>query len=321
LILSLIALSASGTVFALTSSANDLASYYFDGVIGFPISFSKMFKIFLMIIVGYILLWKILKDRLTTNYAHLVFLLLYTQALLVYVVWHYNSDGFKARAFMYVLTAGLLMFSFRHIITWHYKNYIARAIVAIAVIIYVDSVSDVLKSKRQYEKIFDRHVTYEWNMDRAHIVSTMNPIYFQNGVNLIQKYCKDQNGIYIVSEYDNFLPFLAHKYSLMPFFDMKWYLITPQELNKSIRVLQKNKPEYLFVDTGIDRNLNNEIIDPKFPEIGYLHQESIWRAQRLKLLNQIFESVADDYELVEQGYLISVYKKKYNTPNKKLKNF
>lgn len=310
LMLSLLTFLIAWAIFVLTSSTNDLASYYLDGVIGFPISFSEMFKLFLMIIVGYVFLWKILKDRLTTNYTHLVFLFLYAQALLIYVVWHYNPDGFKARAFIYVLIAGLLMFSFRHIIAYRYKNFIAGAMVAVAIIIYIDSVSDVLKSKRQYEKIFDQHVTYEWNMDRAHIVSTMNPIYFQNGIDLIQKYSKDHNGIYIVSEYDNFLPFLAHKYSLMPFFDMKWYLITPKELNKSIRVLQKNKPEYLFVDTGIDRNLNNEIIDSKFPEIGYLNQESIWRVQRLKLMYQIFQSVSDDYELVEQGDLIAVYKRK-----------
>ncbi len=309
LILSLVAFLIAGAIFVLTSSANDLASYYLDGVIGFPISFSKMFKIFLMIIIGYVLLWKVLKDRLTTNYSHLIFLFLYVQALLVYVVWHFESNGFKARAFIYVLMVGLLAFHFRNIIAQRYKYYITMAVVSIAMIVYFDSVSGVLKSKRQYEKIFDRHVTYAWNMDRAHIISTMNPIYFQNGVDLIQKYSEDHNGIYIVSEYDNFLPFLAHKYSLMPFFDMKWYLITPKELNKSIGVLKTNKPKYLFVDTGIDRNLNNEIIDPNFPEIGYLNQESIWRAQRLKLMNKIFQSVASDYELVEKGYLISVYKK------------
>jgi len=147
-------------------------------------------------------------------------------------------------------------------------------------------------------------------MDRAHIISTMNPLYFQNGVDLIQKYSNGQNGIYIVSEYDNLLPFLAHKYSLMPFFDLKWYLITPKELDKSIKTLQVNKPEYIFIDTGIDRNVNNEIIDQKLPKIGYLNQESIWRVQRLKLLNEVFQSVANDYQLVEKGYLISVYKRK-----------
>jgi hypothetical protein len=309
LILSLIALLIAGIIFVFTSSANDLASYYLDGVIGFPISFFQMFKIFLMIIVGYVLLWKILKDRLTTNYTHLIFLLLYAQALLLYVVWHYNPDGFKARAFIYILTIALLLFPFRKMVSDRWKSYLMIGVASIMALIYLDSVFKVIKSKRQYEKIFEHHKTYEWNMDRAHIVSTMNPLYFQNGVDLIQKYSKNQNGIYIVSEYDNFLPFLAHKYSLMPFFDMKWYLITLKELNKSIKTLQENKPEYIFVDTGIDRNLNNEVIDPKFPEIGYLHQESTWRVQRLKLLNEVFQSVASDYELIEKGSLISVYKK------------
>lgn len=295
--------------FILTSSSNDLAHYYIDGVIGFPISFHQMFKIFLLIIVGYILLWKILKDRLSSHYIYLIFLVIYAQELILYVVWHYNSDGFKARAFIYILTVSLLLFPLRNILFSRFKNRLIVVTIVIVGIVYIQSVLNIHHSKRKYEKIFEHHVTYNWDMDRAKIISTMNPLYFQNGVDLIQKYSKDQNGIYIVSEYDNFLPFLAHKYSLMLFFDMKWYLITPKELNKSIKTLQANKPEYIFVDTGIDRNLNNEIIDSKFPEIGYLHQESAWRVQRLRLLNEVFQSVASDYELVEKGYLISVYKR------------
>jgi hypothetical protein len=298
------------STFILTSSANDLAHYYIDGVIGFPISFHQMFKIFLLIIFGYILLWKILKDRLSTNYIYLIFLVIYAQELILYVIWHYNSDGFKSRAFIYILTVVLLLFPFRKSIVDHWKNRLKVAMIAIVGIVYIQSVADVHKSKRQYEKIFEHHVTYEWNMDRAHIVSTMNPVYFQNSVDLIQKYSRGQNGIYIVSEYDNLLPFLAHRYSLMPFFDLKWYLITPKELDKSIKTLQVNKPEYIFIDTGIDRNVNNEIIDPKLPKIGYLNQESIWRVQRLKLLNEVFQSIANDYQLLEKGDLISVYQRK-----------
>ncbi len=306
----IVAIMIAGCCFLLSSSANDLAHYYLDGVIGFPISFSQMFKILIMIVLGYVLLLKILKDRLLMNYIYLIFLVIYAQELILYVVWHYDVNGFKSRAFIYIVTVALLLFPFRKIIVERWKNRLAIGITVLVGVVYINSVASVLSSKRQYEKIFQHHVTYTWDMDRAHIVSTMNPVYFQNGVDLIQKYSQGQNGIYIVSEYDNFLPFLAHKYSLMPFFDLKWYLITPKELNKSIKTLQVNKPEYIFVDTGIDRNLNNEIIDPKLPEIGYLHQESVWRAQRLKLLNEVFQSVASDYELVEKGYLVSVYKRK-----------
>ena len=299
-----------GMCFIYFSSANDVAQYYIDGVLGFPISVKQMFKIFVMILIGYLLLWKIIKDRLSLNYMYLVFLVIYSQELILYVVWHYNGDGFKSRAFIYILTVALLLFPFRSLILERWKNYVIIAITVVVAIVYIGSVSRVQLNKRQYEKIFEHHKTYEWNMDRAHIISTMNPVYFQDGVDLIQKYSKGQNGIYIVSEYDNFLPFLAHKYSLMPFFDLKWYLITPKELDKSIKTLENKKPEYLFVDTGIDRDLSNEIIDSKLPKIGYLHEESVWRAQRLKLLNVVFQGVASEYQLIEKGHLISVYKRK-----------
>jgi len=63
------------------------------------------------------------------------------------------------------------------------------------------------------------------------------------------------------------------------------------------------------VDTDIYRNFNNDLIDPKIPVIGYLSQESIWRVQRLKLLNKIFEGVSGDYTLIKKGILISIYKR------------
>jgi hypothetical protein len=310
LLASFIALIAAVGSFVFLSSTNDLAQYYLDGVIGFPISSLQLFKIFVFFSVGYILFLKILRDRLLPNYGYLLFLIIYAQGLILYVVWHYDINGIKSRAFIYVLTVASLLFPFRKFLTHsRWKNYVVFAFSITIATVYIGSIANVHKSKHDYEKIFDHHVTYQWTMDRAHILSTMNPTYFQNGVDLIQKYGQGHNGIYIVSEYDNFLPFLAHKYSLMPFFDLKWYLITPKELNKSIKTLQVNKPKYIFVDTGIDRNLNNEIIDSKLSQIGYLNQESIWRVQRLKLLNEVFQSVANDYQLVEKGYLISVYKR------------
>jgi len=311
LMASFIALIAAMGSFVFLSSANDLAQYYLDGVIGFPISSLQLFKIFVFFSLGYVVFLKILRDRLLPNYGYLLFLIIYAQELILYVVWHYDINGFKSRAFIYVLTVALLLFPFRKMVSHNrWKNYFVLAFSLTIATVYIGSIANVHKSKRDYEKIFDHHVTYQWTMDRAHILSTMNPIYFQNGVDLIQKYSKAQNGIYIVSEYDNFLPFLAHKYSLMPFFDLKWYLLTPKELHKSITTLQTKKPKYLFVDTGIDRDLNLEIIDSELPEIGYLHQESIWRAQRLRLLNDVFQGVANDYELVEKGDLISVYQRK-----------
>lgn len=297
-------------VFNLSSSANDLAKYYIDGVIGFPISAKQMLVFLVLIALGYTVVLKILPQLSRENILPLSFLFFYAQELLVYVVWHYNGDGLKARAFIYILTIALMLYYLS--ISWSKK--LQRGILFLAtvyaVFTYSKSIDNLQHSKKEYNKIFDTHAVYEWNMKRAHFVSTMNPRGFQNGIDLIQKYSSDQNGIYIISEYDNLLPFLADKYSMMPFFDLKWYLITPKELNKSIKTIQTNQPEYIFVDSNINRDYEKEVIDLKTPIIGYLHQESVWRVQRLMLLKQIFDTVETEYELIEKGTLISVYKRK-----------
>lgn len=306
LISSILALVFAFYLYITGTGHDDLAKYYIDGVIGFPINFIQLIKIFIAIIISYMIIVKIIQKQATRNYIYLIFLVIYAQELLLYVVWHFNTDGFLARGYIYVITLLLLVFQFKDYCSENFK----KMLCVIALGVYGYSVIFMLQSKYQYDKIFDQHVIYNWNLDRAHITSTMNPVYFENGVKLIDKYSKNKNGIYIISEYDNFLPFLAHKYSLMPFFDMKWYVVTPRELNKTIDLLKTQQPEYLFVDTGIDRNLNNEIIESSLPTIGYLNQESVWRVQRLKLLNLVFQSVASNYIMVESGSLISVYKLK-----------
>lgn len=291
-------------------SASDLAIYYIDGVIGFPITTKQLLYFLSLIAVGYALVLLLIR-RIESQYVFpLLFLFFYSQELLLYVVWHYNGDGLKSRAFIYILTIGLMLYYASKSWNERFVKVLWILLTVYAVTVYSKSVSKVFSSKKHYNEIFKTHTTYNWTMDKAQFVSTMNPEPFEKGIDLIQKYSQGQNGIYIISEYDNILPFLANKYSLMPFFDLKWYLITPKELDNSIRVLQKDKPKYLFVDTGTDRMYEKEVIDAKVPSIGYLHQESIWRVQRLMLLKHIFDTVRSEYELIEKGTLISVYKRK-----------
>lgn len=308
---SFIALLLAFLCYIFTSSSSDLAGYYIDGVIGFPIVLNQMLFVFIIIILIYIVMLRILTKNIDKFPLYLLFLIIYSQAIILYVIWHFNSDGYKARGYVYVLTSGLMLFQFKEWFFGRRSIYWKRCVVLFVIVLYLTSSASMLITKINYERIFKKHVTYNWNFDRAHITSVMNPIYFQNGVDLIHKYAAESNGIYIISEYDNILPFLAHKYSLMPFFDLKWYLLTKKELWKTIDVINAQKPQYLFVDTGIDRNLNDEIIDPNFTEkkISGLNEESIWRVQRLKLLNFVYQSVKVNYTLVESGSLISVYKR------------
>lgn len=309
ILLTVVSIAAGLTLFVICSTENDIAGYYFDGVIGFraPLRFAVI--LFAFFITGYLLIKYLIRNRKDHPYLHLIFLAIYVQELFLYVIWHFNFDGILARSYFYVLLLLILM-PYINSCTEKTKRNIAIYSLAALTVLYPVSVLYLNYTKLKYEKIFDRHVTYNWDMKRAKITSTMDPKYFQNAVDLIQKYSGKQNGIYIVSEFDNILPFLSDKYSLMPFFDLKWYHITPKEVEKSINTLKKDNPDYIFVDSRYYRNLNNEILDPAIPRLKYLQEESEWRVQRLKLLYSVFESVEDRYELAEKGYLISVYKKK-----------
>jgi len=311
--ITLFAMLMAATAFIATSSTSELTQYYLDGVIGFPITFWEMFIILVMISIGYIVLWKILKDHLSSNYIFLIFLFIYSQELVLYIIWHFNSDGLKTRSFIYILTIVLLFLPYRKIFSNNFKNHFTLAVFSIVGIIYIDSVIYVTNGQMNYEKIFTQHKTYKWELDRAKIVSTMNPVYFENSISLIQKYSKANEDIYIISEYDNFLPFLAHRYSGMPFFDLKWYLMAPKELKECKELLKIQRPQYLFVDTALNHDRGKELMNKNLPRsIDYMYHrgEAVWRLGRLNLLYSIFTEFEDQYDLVEQGTLISVYKRK-----------
>ena len=176
--------------------------------------------------------------------------------------------------------------------------------------VYVPGLFAYYTTKSEYEEVFATHRTYEWNLERAQFRSTMNPKDFLDSVSLIQQYANSENGIYIISKYDNVLPFLAKKYSAMPFFDVQWVLLTEHEVNLCIERIKAMKPPHLFVDTDIERNLNGEIIRIPIPRLGDLGYEPLSRVQRLNLLKDVFAAVKDDYELEMSSGLLAVYKRK-----------
>lgn len=309
---SLISLVFGVLIYKWTSLATDFAKYYIDGLVGIEIPPLSILFIVSLFVVGYIALFKIIKDKTTQDYLSILYLFFYSQALLFYVAWHFDKNGITARFFIYILTLALLSYNigFQKYIDKKIQSFINVFIIFVVLFYYTSSLINVMIQKNEYDDIFKTHKVYEWKIDKAAILSTMNPLYFEQSISLLQKYTPFSKGIYIISKFDNFIPFLSSRYSLMPFFDLSWYLITEQEVRQASSAIWRNKPEYIFVDSDIYRNYNNDIIDFRIPQIGYLSQESIWRVQRLKLLNRVFENISSDYTLVEKGVLLSVYKRK-----------
>ncbi len=298
-------------LFAHFSSKGDLSGYYLKGVIGFPISKTAVVTIFTILISGYAVLLYDLKNKRFVNYLLLLYLFIYAQGLVLYYVWHADMNGLLARSYIYVLAIFMFLYDVAGTFgrEWKWKHSAYGSVIIISFIMYIDSSSSVLKEKSKYEKIFINHKTYNWDFDRAKIESTVDPVYFSEAVSLIKKYNGLSSSICIISKYDNLLSFLAHKSSIMPFHDLKWYNMTDKEFRKSIETIKILRPEYIYVDSDINRNYNNDIIPSSLFGLGYLHEESAWRAERLKLIAKIFYSISDRYQLVESGRLMSVYKK------------
>jgi hypothetical protein len=135
----------------------------------------------------------------------------------------------------------------------------------------------------------------------------MNPEPLAESIRLIQKYSNSGSGIYMVSEFDNLLPFLSDRYNALTF-DLAWHLLSDEEVDSTITRISKNDPQYLFVDNNIDR----EMSDPwsKIYNGDWMKSERASRMGRYYGLQKIFRAISSGYELREKSDLLVVYERK-----------
>jgi hypothetical protein len=293
----------------LPKNSAGYAGYFIKGLLGMENADQYIIFFAIAASVIYYILYQMNRESHRLFYPAL-YLFIYSQTLQIYYIWHHNTTGFISRSYIYFLLISLLLlYIFGK--TAKKRDYRFPA-VALMLVLSFAAILSFSRLKRDLALITyteKSHVTYVWNFDRAAIKSSMNPAPIQSAVSMIQRYVKD-SGIHIISDFDNLLPFLAKKTSLMPFFDMKWFFITEKEMQLSIDKLKHDRPEFLFVDSDIEDDKEKQIIPEDATFFKGLHQESVWRVEREKLLKRLFSSVKDEYRLVEKGELISVYKRK-----------
>lgn len=330
---------------------NPLMPYYLIGFVGIPVDPKFFPTLILSLGAAYLILLKSADVEDEVKYPALFFFL-YAQGALVYYVWGGTHPHFLNLSTIVALASVcLLRLLLRHSPARRFESLTLATLAAGALAaVYLPSAAGYYLSLRAFHRSFEDHPVYEWDLDRARFRSTMDPKYFQEAVTLIRERA-DGNGIFILSKYDNFLPFLSGKYSAMPFFDVPWYLMTDLGQQECIERIRSAKPAVLFVDTDIERSLNGDAfhstLDGFFPAdlpeasnprlridmesgsksirdfatgehrfvrgdyIPSLAQESGMRVERLSHLREIFDAVKDDYEAVERGALITAYRRKH----------
>lgn len=296
--------------FSTKTTFDPITRYYLDGLLGFPVDARLAIAFLGFASLGYMAL--LLRRRCEDKIKFIaLYLLLYSQGLLVYFIWGGTRYHFLNMAMIYTLT--LVTFAYLLIenpaVFPKTRNTLKCVAVALVVLLYIPTIGVYYHAKYQYDRVFTDHKVYQWKFDNAKLFSTADPSHFEDSVALIRTYAP-ANRIYIVSKYDFIVPFLAGKYSGLPYFDLAWFLLTQREIDNSIRAIAEARPEYLFVDSDIDRNLAGEVINGTHPIFGVLHQESVIRVERLSKLKEVFDAVRNEYEPVERGLLLTVYKRR-----------
>lgn len=298
--------------YLITTGKNPTLLYVLLGVAAPSMHWVKIFGLLLFFSAIYIILlggrWR--RD----GWAYLTFLwFTYAQGLLIYYVWNPAPNHLWSLGSVWGVALVLLLRYATSNFEWialHEKKVLLVSNLTLLVFLFVPSIGAYYLDQRDYQKIFDTHKVHSWNLSRAKFSSTMEPSVFVNAVELIDKY-SNGNSIYILSKYDNILPFLSAKYSAMPYPEMALSLVTSKEMDKSVELIRHHQPKYLFVDTDMTRSHFGDVFDPADPVSVYavpVYSASMGRALVLDNFAKVFEKISPLYESVEVGNLITVYR-------------
>ncbi len=311
-----LALLAIGLFLSAPSSAkNSMLTYYLSGWVGPPLSVNRLVWTMMAVSAAYLCLVYFEGSAKDIKYVSML-LLFYSQGLFLYYTWGSTPPHILNIAPILVLCAvGFLKIFLEGIGAERFQRLIAIVLIVISICaVYIPGSFVYYSAKQTFDNVFVDHKTYQWTLKTANFKSTMDPRPFVDSVSLIKEFTEAESAVYIISKYDNFIPFLAEKYSAMPFFDVPWFLITAKEIDLCIERLVERKPSYIYVDTDIDRSLNGDIVVGKFPIEGNYEDgigiESRMRVERLNLLKTIYAAIKDDYEPVKKGILLTAYKRK-----------
>lgn len=313
IILMVVAISAAlASLLLIKTGKNPTLFYVLMGVAAPPMDQIIMYGLLLLFSAIYMLLIK--NRKAGDNWCYLsLFWFLYAQGLLIYYIWNPASNHILSLGPVLGILLALLLRHWVGNYDWaakYEKKILVVSNSLLVLFIFLPSIGSYYMEQRDYQKVFAEHKVYRWNFPRAQFVSTMDPSVFENAVQLINKY-SPSHSIYILSKYDNILPFLSAKYSAMLFPEMGLSLVTDKEMKESVDLIRRDRPEYLFVDTDIARSHMGDVYDKDDPVSVFaapVYDATRGRAMVLDNFGKVFSAIKGLYEPVETGQLITVYK-------------
>ncbi len=293
-------------------AASPYTEGFLDGVWGFPVSNVQMALFLMGFVFGYIWLAYLMSRHFDQRHYLTLFLLLYVQLLLVYWITVPNYGHLYAVLPMAIFAGvSLLRFGIAPLMPRIIERPVVAGVLGMAVLVSLWGSHNFNITRGSMESVEKNHRIYDWDFSNMKIRSTMTPEPFANSIRLIQKYAPQRKGIYILSQFDTVLTWLSDNYSLMPFFDLGSFLNSPTSERKAVERLTAGKPAILFVDTCIKCSPEILRLGRTLPGLEPAYTDRIReKIDRLRHLRDVFSAIENDYELVEKGMLISVYRRK-----------
>lgn len=267
------------------------------------------------LVVSYLFLIALRNHRFPFKYLY-VFVFFYTQGLFVYFYWSGLLNHFP----IVIPWMGIQLFLMFHIVKsigddkslWvRYVELARYGTVCLAMVLVLGCALKFYIEKDSFQRNFTQHQTYHWQFARADLISTIDPAPLQEAISLLHKYGGNSRGVFIISQYDQFLPFLAGKYSAMPHFELPYYLVSAKEEKITVDRIRQEKPQYIFADSGISSPLKLETFDPwaGLFDGRFSSEERKSRFGRMLVIQKVFNAISGDYVKIKDGRLISVYKR------------
>jgi len=313
LCLALIAVSASYKLFSI-GALDEIFPYFWLGWFSWPISGYQISGTIFYLVISYLFIFFLRDQRFYTKYIYIA-VFLYAQGLLVYYFWSGVRNHLPTVIpFIWLQFILMLYIAEKYLfpdqlLLRNSTRIAARGALFLSIIFIIPTANFYYTEKSFFKVNFDTHKTYMWEFDRANLISTIDPALIKESIDLVKKYSRESSpAIHILSKYDNVIPFLAKKFSAMGFFELGGYIFSERESNAVIKEINTAKPEYLFVDS----NIKETLYDPwsKVYRSDYIAGERASRLNRYEVLKNIFMAVEGDYEKIQEGSLISVYKRK-----------
>lgn len=250
------------------------------------------------------LLWS--RERRDPAKYAVVYLFVYAQGFFVYFYWSGLENHFWPVLPYMGLHALLMLRALAGSGPWARweRPILAAAIVAIAVVGKV-GVDDFVSQRNAVKRLFARWETHDWPFARARVIATADPAPIAESLAQIERYAgPDERGVSILSVFDNLLPFLAGRHSIFHHFDLQWALVTEEERARAIDVLGSARPRYLFVG----REVEGDVTDPWEGCGNGMDAERAAARGRIEEIRRVLDAVSADYERIDTGPLLSVYR-------------